>query len=1168
MKITSIFEKDIERQIDGVIKADDIDALQKEVEEYVVTDEVKKSLAQFFDAYNYYGNSNGVWISGFFGSGKSHLLKMLSCLLENAPFKEKTPLEFFLDKYNEKYDDDVMDRENLKKAAGIPSRSILFNIDQKAPVGNKSETDAILAVFMKVFDEMCGYYGKQGYIAQFERDLDNKNIYDDFKSAYYNISEKKWELGREQTILESKNIAAAYSEVTGQPEDSVKGIISQYRSDYNLSIEDFAELINDYIEKQDKGFRLNFFVDEVGQYIAGNIKLMTNLQTIAESLATKCNGQAWIIVTAQEDMNKIVGEMNNQQKNDFSKIQARFANRIKLTSKNVNEVIQKRLLLKNQQGREALSSIYSDQSDNFRTLFDFADGSHVYPNFKDLSDFENCYPFIPYQFSLFQAAIEALSLHNAFEGKYSSVGERSMLSVFQEVAKTFRDTEVGGLSTFDMMFEGIRNTLTSSVYRSISNAEKGVENLFAVKLLKALFLVKYVKEFKSTIRNLCILLHSRFDISLPDLKNEVETALNFLEQQTYIQRNGEEYEYLTNEEKDVENEIKNIEIDQLVLSDELKKLLFGSVIKFGSKIRYAGNKQDYSFSHKMDDKIYGKEYELSVHIVTPVNANIDKVDVLRNQSMGRDELLVVMPADRRLMQDLLLYLQTAKYIRQATSHAQSGLKERILTEKANQNKNRINDLEVYAGELLSKARMFINTEELTVSSGDPQNAIIEAFQHLIERVYTNLQMLPNAGYTENDIVSSLKRNSTDDMMDGQVEIPSAEREVLNFTNMNKRDGVRTTVKSLCDKFESKPYGWYRWAVLCVLAKLCARGKIEVRSDGNILEAEEIEKVLKNSHTYANIMLDPQVEFSQAKIRALKDFYEDFFKDTVGINEARSLATEVKKAFEGLVVELESMKVKYRGLPFVSELSKVSGKLHEFCGKSYEWYLDDLAKYEDELFDIREKILDPIEQFIGSSQCEIFMSILQYMRDNRDNFDGIAGKEIEFLDNFIKDPQCYIGSKVRYAKEKFEVLQESIRDRVDGEIKAAGTLLNKLEDQIKSMPEYSKLAENELHEVNRHFEEFKGSIGNHNLIAVIRDKTRRFEDVVIPSILTKMTSSKSKGEGSDSVAGSSASAYISVRTLDAGFAKPYLGDENDVDTYLSALRRVILDEINNGKRVQV
>jgi ABC-type bacteriocin/lantibiotic exporter with double-glycine peptidase domain len=81
--LREIFEKPVDRAIDGVIKADDEASLRIELDEYVITGEIGQRLGQFLDAYNNFDTANGVWISGFFGSGKSHLLKMLALLLEN-----------------------------------------------------------------------------------------------------------------------------------------------------------------------------------------------------------------------------------------------------------------------------------------------------------------------------------------------------------------------------------------------------------------------------------------------------------------------------------------------------------------------------------------------------------------------------------------------------------------------------------------------------------------------------------------------------------------------------------------------------------------------------------------------------------------------------------------------------------------------------------------------------------------------------------------------------------------------------------------------------------------------------------------------------------------------------------------------------------------------------
>jgi hypothetical protein len=157
---------------------------------------------------------------------------------------------------------------DMRRAVEIPSQSVLFNIDQKADTISKAETDAVLSVFVKVFNEMQGYYGKQGYVAQFERDLDERGLLQDFKEAFENTAGLAWESGREQVILEKENIANAYVAVSGASSEAAMGILDKYRADYKLSIEDFAKLVNAYIEKQGPNFRLNFFVDEVGQYLA------------------------------------------------------------------------------------------------------------------------------------------------------------------------------------------------------------------------------------------------------------------------------------------------------------------------------------------------------------------------------------------------------------------------------------------------------------------------------------------------------------------------------------------------------------------------------------------------------------------------------------------------------------------------------------------------------------------------------------------------------------------------------------------------------------------------------------------------------------------------------------------------------------------------------------
>lgn len=1186
MQLSTIFEKPVNRPIEGVIKADDEASLRLELEEYVLTNEVERRLESFLEAYNRYTGANGVWVSGFFGSGKSHLLKMLALLLENREIEGQPAMDWFLPKC----EGNPILKGGLQKAVSIPSKSILFNIDQKADIISKAEFDALLSVFVKVFNEMRGYYGKHGYIARFEQDLDSRGQYNEFQAQYEAISGRAWTFGREQFLLEGPKIAAAYAKVTGNPESAAVGILEKYRQEYRVSIEDFAEDVKAYLDTQVAGFRLNFFVDEVGQYIAEHVKLMTNLQTIAESLATKCEGRAWVIVTAQEDMSTVIGDMGRQQGNDFTKIQDRFANRMKLTSQDVSEVIQKRLLAKNDEAVALLEKTYQQQSNNFKTQFDFADGSQTYRNFQDEGHFVRSYPFIPYQFELFQSAIQQLSQHNAFEGKHSSVGERSMLGVFQEVAVCIGEKPVGQLATFDLMFEGIRSTLKSSIQSSILRAERNLDYPFAVRLLKTLFLVKYVKEFKASVRNLCVLMLDSFDQDLSTLRDTVQEALNLLEQQTYIQRNGELYEYLTDEEKDIEEEIKSTEIEDKAIAKELEELIFDRVIK-QRKIRDGESKQDYSYSRKIDDQLKGREYELAIHVTTPFNDEAENEQVLKMQSMGRNELLVVMPPDSRFIEDLRMYKKTQKYQQQKATASQQDVTQRILADKGFQNQERYRKLQKLTQTLLGKAKLFVSGTEIEVGGEDAQNRIISGFHELIKRVYTQLKMLGGNVYAEAEIGNFLAHSEEGLFGNDAIALSEPEQEVLSAISSNNRGGVRTTVKSLVEKFGRKPYGWSQAAALCMLAKLCARGKVEVRSDGQLLEEDALKRALQNSREYGNLLLDPQVEFTPSQVRQLKNFYEDFFDQPPAASEAKALGKETSEAFKTLRERLSLEAAKSAQYPFLNVLTPVIEQLRSMGGKPYTWYLTELKEKADELLDAKETEIAPILRFMNGSQKSIYDEARRFVQAQKPNAAYLEGHGLEQMNDILLDAECFKGGKIQQLKRLLTATQADVSETIEAEVGQATAEVEELKARLSNMPEFSKLSEEEKATLCKPFEQMTEMLSQQQLISQINDGLRRFKETQYPQQLTRMLNwthpAPAPTDSNESVPSAGSAGYVepasrgnrpvvvepqiqvvSYQSVKASFDKAWLTDESDVDAYLSAMRSALLAEIRSGKRIQI
>lgn len=1158
MKLNEIFLKDVTRSIEGVVKADDADHLGVEVEEYVFTNDAAKGVAPLVEEYTNYTNANGVWISGFFGSGKSHLLKMLAHLLgdvEGQAFAREKVAESFLDKT-----DDAMLVASLKKAAAIPAKSLLFNIDQKATLIAKDQTDALLKVFVKVFDESRGYFGNDGAVARFEEDLDKRGQYDAFKAAFANHAEIDWSQGREQTALEGHNIDKAFAEVNGEANP---GIIAQYQKSYAVSIEDFATSVKAWIDTQEPGFRLNFFVDEVGQFIADDVKLMLNLQTIAESLNTKCKGRSWVFVTSQEDMDKVIGDRTRQQGNDFSKIQARFSTKVKLTSQDVEEVISKRLLEKNDVGAAALQSIYAQEAGNFPTIFNFVDGAKTYRNYGDEARFVNTYPFVTYQIPMFQAAIEGLSDHNMFEGKNSSVGERSMLGVVQEVAKRIGGEQVGYLATFDQMFAGISAALKSAAQSAILQAEKHLPDpgsdvtILANRLLKALFLVKYVDSFKATPRNLTVLVYDRFGFDITGLGKQVQEALNLLEAQSYVQRNGNVYEYLTNEEQEIEKEIKAVDVDSSEVSSKLFRYLSSDILK-SNKLKYAKNGQDFSFGYKLDDIPQGNQRELTIHFITPETSYSDSE--IAAQSMGRDELRVFLGRDKRLLADLRLLLKTEKYTKQRTNSGATPSMQAILQSKQILNTDREKELIERLRQAVGKAQLIINAAEVTSSSLDALTRVTDGFQELVSRTYTSLGLLGGKVFPETQVASAVQNDKGlfDAATLSALNSPGTEMESWIITQTGL--GEQVTVKKIVDRFETKPYGWDLGSIEVVLGWLVGNGRVALSVDSNPVVRTEAASLIRNTGKHQHVVVAPQKAYDQAKVAAFKKFCTDFFDEGAVPTDATELARFGKDKLASRRDELSAL-VSSSRYPFTGQLSNVVVLLDDVVGKQVDWYLNDFDK-ADELLEAKEDLIDPIKSFLNGQQAKIFDDAQTLLTTNSANLGSLPAGSAEPVKVLLSDANAFRGNKMNQLKAAADALRGQIDDVVAEKRTDVTAVIEGRKTEILGSTYYVNATTVAQESVIRSIDAILARLRGETQVALILQVGATFEQDDYPALLSQLVESRPGGDDDTPPP----KPMVSVKTISAPGVAGVLESEADVDNYLTALRAALVTTLNDGKRI--
>lgn len=1168
MLIKELFEKDVNRNIETVIKADDRDHIADEVTEYVITNEISKKIHDVFDQYVNYAGANGVWISGFFGSGKSHLLKILSYVFENRNIGGYPIGELFAEKI---IGDEVL-KGNVKKASKIPSESILFNIDQQAQITSKTDDNALLSVFYKVFFDHLGYYGFQPHVAEFEMWLDKKEQFSDFKKRFEKRAGRTWEDARVDYFDPQVNefLAEVLAEQNKSKPEKYEKILDELENKQKQSIEDLCKRIAEYISSKPKGFRLNFFVDEVGQYISENTKLMLNLQTISETLATKTKGAAWVFATSQDDMEKVVGDMNKKQQNDFSRIQARFSIKIPLTSANVDEVIERRLLDKRKEAEKQLSEIYAKESAHLESLLSFSEVGVQFKRFGGSQDFLNKYPFVPYQFDLFQHGRRTLSAHNAFQGRHASVGERSMLGVFQQVAKTVENKKVGSLASFDLMYEGIRNELRSEIQNSIILAERNLSDAhpLAVRVLKALFLVKYFSNFKATKRNVSVLMIDDIHIDIQKHEKAVGEALNLLENQSYVQRNGEFYEFLTDDEKDVERSIKDTDIDDQAITTLLKEIFFDEVIK-DQKIRFQENKQDYDFTSKIDGTILGREKELEVEIITENNPNYSNPDHLRAPTMGSSCMRVVLPPDPVFMKDVRMYLRSDKYIRQNQTTAKRDEIKRIFSEKARMNAERRRQLVQLASRGIANSTVYMNGEahELGQTS-DGKTRVITAFQDLIRIAHPNLRMLGGQIYSE-DSVKEIVRGRQDQLFVGDDEtMTEAESEMLNTIKRRANISERTSLNDLRTLFTKKPYGWYPNAIWAITAKLYKRGKLEVRQDSNLLEDEEVLKALLNTAQHPNTLLEAQSDYDPTAVNNLKKLYTELFDESCSAKEAKDVAVLFRTKLQGLTREVEQLRTREREYPFMKSLEGIAQKLDRWSEKDYAFFLTNTNEFKDDLLDAKEDMIDPIKQFMTGGQAAIYDAIRKQLLSDSSNIAYVGYEEFKELEKLMDDPAPYRGNKMQQAKVVKDKLAVLVKEKVEEEKARAIESIMHVIKSLETKEEYQGLDAAGQKLVILPLKDKVERVKGLQDIARIRDEVAIVREDLLPRQLEEMMRLALPVVAGGDGPMEPLVRYVKKDHVKVVFQKSELSSSEDVDAYVEALRKALKERIQNNQRISL
>lgn len=1016
MLIKEMFEKEIDRDIQGVIIVGQSEAenVAQELDEYVVTKELQKHFADFFSAYKkgIVGTTPkmGVWISGFFGSGKSHFLKILSYLLANKTVGDRKAIDYFVD---DKKIVDQMVLADMKLAADTDTDVVLFNIDSKSDSNSKQNKDAIVNVFLKVFNEMQGFCGAMPFLADLERKLTEEGRYNEFKQKFEEVYGEAWEDSRQDFDFIQDDVVEVLTGMGFMSEAAARNWCEKAAEPYQISIEDFAKRVKAYIDRKGNNHHVVFLVDEIGQYIGEDSKLMLNLQTVTEELGKECMGKAWVIVTSQQDIDSVTKVKGN----DFSKIQGRFDTRLSLSSANVDEVIKKRILEKKETPAQTLRLLYGQKTTIIKNLITFNDGVEK-KLYADENDFACVYPFVPYQFNLLASVLTSIRTHGA-SGKHLSEGERSMLAMFKESAMEYKECEAGTIIPFHAFYDALENFLDHShrgvIIRAYENDminPEHKEKVFAVDVLKVLFMIKYVdKVVVANIDNITSLMASNIDDDRIALKEKVEDALKVLMRQNLVQKNGDIYVFLTDEEQEINREIESQSVEMAEIINKVSEMIFEDIFT-DKKYKYPAFNGRYSFNFNqiVDDRPYKstQNFDIGVRILTPASDYGTDETTLRMVSGQGREVLVVLPDDRAFMDEIQRYLKIEKFLRLNTSSALSKY-ESIKEAKRLEMRERNANAKLFLTESLKDAVIYVNGDRAQISAKEVSARISEALGRLVKTVYHKLDYI-DAAMGEDDIRKLLKTSNqiTLNLEGGTEPNIHALDDVLQYIAGNSRMHVKTSMKSIKDRFMKAPYGFVEDDVQWLVAKLFKRGDLSFSVNGASVtmmnkDVEEIINYITKKAFVEKLMMEERVRVADKDKKVVRDVLKELFHTSSPSDDEDAVMNFFISFVNKLITELRVMKkdyekAKYPGLKVIEEGIRIMSDIVQI--QSPVEFFQTVSKKQDDLLDFAEDY-EPIKAFFAGEQKGIFDKALLYLDKYDDSKTYIVDAELENVVDAIR-----------------------------------------------------------------------------------------------------------------------------------------------------------------------
>jgi hypothetical protein len=867
-KIKELFIKDIDRTIEEVIKVDQSNdsAVRIELDEYIATDYIREQYRRVYEEIASGAakprEGIGIWVSGFFGSGKSSFAKILGYTVANRSVGGQSAASLFKPNLEDPKACALLDSITTR----IPFHSVIFDVsmDRGVRVANERITEILYKQLLGALD-----YSEDFDLAELEITLEHDSRLTAFEDTFQKLHGKPWKQRRLLGLAVNEASAALHKldpQTYSSADSYAKGIGKGGRADIDAN--KLAARAFELAARRRPGSALIFIIDEVGQYVSRSVEKMLDLQGVVQAFGVEGRNRVerkqavspcWIVVTSQEKLDEVVNALDSK-KIELARLQDRFRVTVDLKQSDIAEITRRRVLDKTKPAIEVLKKLYAENSgrlDDFTKLERTTRQAGL-----TAESFIGLYPYLPYQIDLCVDIVAGLRLRR---GAHRHVGgsNRTIIKQVQEMLINPRtnlgNQLIGALVTLDRVYEllYLGSLLPSEVSREIDEAARHpARNDMAIKVLKAIALLDPVKDLPRTPHNLAVVLYPA--VNSPSILPAVKEAIKVLEADQLIRNSEEGYKLLTSQEKNWDtrrnghdpreadrNRIRRELLKEVFADPKLRAYRFDDLKNFRSTLTIEGE------TVESDGDI-----PLNLLIAYSLDGRAERLREAREESTSRRDDLFWVLTETPEIQDLTTEVfrsrtMVEEFDRLASQQRLSPEESSCLSEEKNRRDTHTRNLRTKLAEAVRGGTGFF--QGVQHDSAALGITLVEVFHRLFDKavpsLYSKLEIgvLALDGNEPEKVLTAVNLNGLPpvfhhDRPERSLVIQQSgkyvpnlgsdlTREIFDYLRKEHAYGNKVTGKMLETRFAGLGYGWERDAIRLALALLFRGGAVEVTHQG-------------------------------------------------------------------------------------------------------------------------------------------------------------------------------------------------------------------------------------------------------------------------------------------------------------------------------------------------